>query len=100
MRHPWQSIQRRTGLWIAAEKYGSLCNAQRRGRAEERKRREEKRSKDERWRWWMPKYLIKASYTAEGAKGLLKDGGSKRREGAEQGLKSAGGKAEDFQFVL
>jgi uncharacterized protein with GYD domain len=30
----------------------------------------------------MPKYLIKASYTAEGAKGLLKDGGSKRREAA------------------
>jgi hypothetical protein len=26
----------------------------------------------------MPKYLIEASYTSEGAKGLLKDGGSKR----------------------
>jgi uncharacterized protein with GYD domain len=48
----------------------------------------------------MPKYLIKASYTAEGAKGLLKDGGSKRREAAEQALKSAGGKMEAFYFAF
>jgi uncharacterized protein with GYD domain len=48
----------------------------------------------------MPKYLIKASYTAEGAKGLLKDGGSKRREIAEQALKSAGGKMEAFYFAF
>ena len=32
----------------------------------------------------MPKYLAHASYTAEGLKGLLKDGGSKRREAVEQ----------------
>ena len=37
----------------------------------------------------MPKYLIKASYTADGAKGLLKDGGSKRRTAAEQAIKSS-----------
>jgi uncharacterized protein with GYD domain len=48
----------------------------------------------------MPKYLIKASYTADGAKGLLKDGGSKRREIAEQALKSAGGKMEAFYFAF
>jgi uncharacterized protein with GYD domain len=48
----------------------------------------------------VPKYLIKASYTAEGAKGLLKDGGSKRREAAEQALKSAGGKLEAFYFAF
>jgi uncharacterized protein with GYD domain len=48
----------------------------------------------------MPKYLIKVSYTAEGAKGLLKDGGSKRREVAEQALKSAGGKMEAFYFAF
>jgi hypothetical protein len=35
------------------------------------------------------KYLIKASYTSGGAKGLLKDGASKRRMAAEQALKSA-----------
>ena len=48
----------------------------------------------------MPKYLIKASYTAEGAKGLLKDGGSKRGESAEQAIKSAGGKMEAFYFAF
>jgi hypothetical protein len=30
----------------------------------------------------MPKYLLEVSYTAEGAKGLLKEGGSKRRAAA------------------
>ncbi len=28
----------------------------------------------------MPKYLAHVSYTVEGLKGLLKDGGTKRRE--------------------
>ena len=42
----------------------------------------------------MAKYLIMASYTAEGAKGVLKDGGTKRRQVAETLLKSAGGKVE------
>jgi hypothetical protein len=35
----------------------------------------------------MPKYLFEASYTAEGAKGLLKDGGSGRRTAVEQLVK-------------
>src|SRR5712692_9553676 len=48
----------------------------------------------------MAKYLVTASYTAEGAKGLLKDGGSKRRAVAEQALKSAGGKLEAFYFAF
>jgi len=48
----------------------------------------------------MAKYLIQASYTAEGAKGLLKDGGSKRRQMAEQAVKSAGGKIEAFYFAF
>ena len=48
----------------------------------------------------MPKYLICASYTAEGARGLLKDGGTKRRQAAEQALKSAGGKLEAFYFAF
>src|SRR5262249_45859327 len=46
----------------------------------------------------MAKYLYKASYTAEGAKGLMKDGGSKRRQSAEAAIKSAGGKMEAFYF--
>ena len=40
----------------------------------------------------MAKYLVVATYTAEGAKGVLKDGGSKRRQAAEAVLKSVGGK--------
>lgn len=48
----------------------------------------------------MAKYLIAASYTAEGAKGLLKEGGSKRRDAAEQALKSAGAKLEGFYFAF
>ena len=48
----------------------------------------------------MPKYLIQASYTADGAKGLLKDGGTKRRQAAEAALKSAGATLEGFYFAF
>jgi uncharacterized protein with GYD domain len=48
----------------------------------------------------MAKYLIMASYTAEGAKGVLKDGGTKRRQAAEAAIKSAGGKLEGFYFAF
>ncbi len=42
--------------------------------------------------------LIEASYTADGVKGLLKDGGSARREAATQLIESLGGKVEAFYF--
>jgi uncharacterized protein with GYD domain len=48
----------------------------------------------------MPKYLITASYTAEGVKGLAKDGGTKRRQAAEAAIKSAGGRMEAFYFAF
>jgi uncharacterized protein with GYD domain len=48
----------------------------------------------------MGKYLIAASYTADGAKGVMKDGGTKRREAAEQALKSAGARLESFYFAF
>ena len=48
----------------------------------------------------MPKYLVVASYTAEGAKGVLKDGGTKRRQAAEAALKSVGGKVDAFYFAF
>ena len=48
----------------------------------------------------MPKYLIQASYTADGAKGLLKDGGTKRRQAAEAAIKSAGGTLESFYYAF
>jgi uncharacterized protein with GYD domain len=48
----------------------------------------------------MPKYLLQASYTTEGVKGLLKDGGSKRREVVEQLTKALGGRVEAFYFAF
>jgi uncharacterized protein with GYD domain len=46
----------------------------------------------------MPKYLFYGSYTPEGFKGLLEEGGSKRIEAAKQALGSAGGTLEAFYF--
>jgi len=48
----------------------------------------------------MPKYLFEASYTAEGAKGLLKDGDSGRRAAVEQLVKGLGGKVEAVYFAF
>ena len=39
----------------------------------------------------MAKYLVQVNYVGEGVKGLLKDGGSKRRAVVEQLFKSMGG---------
>jgi uncharacterized protein with GYD domain len=48
----------------------------------------------------MPKYLLQVSYTAEGARGLLKDGGSKRREAARQLAESLGAKLDLIYFAF
>lgn len=48
----------------------------------------------------MPKYLVHASYTAEGTKGLLSEGGSGRRRAVEELLASVGGKLEAFYFTF
>jgi uncharacterized protein with GYD domain len=48
----------------------------------------------------MAKYLVRASYTAEGARGLMKDGGSKRVAALETVLKSVGAKLDAFYFAL
>ena len=47
----------------------------------------------------MPKYLLQASYTSDGVKGLAKDGGSKRRAAAKALVESLGGKLEAMYFV-
>jgi uncharacterized protein with GYD domain len=47
----------------------------------------------------MPKYLFEVDYSAEGTKGLLKDGGSKRRAAIEASVKGLGGKVEAFYFT-
>lgn len=48
----------------------------------------------------MAKYLIQASYTAEGAKGLLKEGGTKRRATIEATARAVGGRLEAFYFAF
>ena len=48
----------------------------------------------------MPKYLITASYTPEGVKGVLKDGGTKRRQAAEAAIKSVGARMDAFYFAF
>jgi uncharacterized protein with GYD domain len=48
----------------------------------------------------MPKYLIQGSYTEEGLKGLLKEGGSKRREATEQALKAIDGTLEAYYYAF
>lgn len=48
----------------------------------------------------MPKYLIEVTYTADGAKGLMKDGGTSRKQAAEQAMASAGAKMEAFFFAF
>ena len=44
----------------------------------------------------MAKYMLIGSYTAEGAKGVLKEGGSRRREAAKAAIESLGGSLESF----
>ena len=48
----------------------------------------------------MPKYLIQGNYSAEGAKGLLKDGGSKRVRAAKAAAKAIGGRVESMYFAF
>ena len=48
----------------------------------------------------MSKYLIKASYSVEGVRGVRKEGGSSRRDTVEKMLAGLGGKLESFYFAF
>jgi uncharacterized protein with GYD domain len=48
----------------------------------------------------MPKYLLKASYTTEGVKGVLKGGGTARRSAVQQTVEGLGGSLECFYFAF
>ncbi len=48
----------------------------------------------------MAKYLVQVNYTAEGAKGVIRDGGSKRRSAAQAAAESLGGRLECLYFAL
>jgi uncharacterized protein with GYD domain len=48
----------------------------------------------------MAKFLIKGSYSAEGTKGLLKDGGTKRVAVIEKVIGGLGGKIDAFYYTF
>jgi uncharacterized protein with GYD domain len=48
----------------------------------------------------MPKYLVQASYTAEGAHGLISEGGSRRREAIVKLAEDLGGTLECLYFAF
>jgi len=47
----------------------------------------------------MPKFLIKASYNADGVRGLMKEGGSKRRAAVQKIVEAMGGKLDAFYYA-
>ncbi len=46
----------------------------------------------------MPKFLIEASLTTQGVKGVQSEGGTARREAVAKAAESAGGRLESFYF--
>ena len=48
----------------------------------------------------MPKFLFESHYTAEGAKGLEKEGGTSRREAVQRRLQELGGTLERMYFAF
>jgi uncharacterized protein with GYD domain len=48
----------------------------------------------------MPKYLFEARYTAEGAKGLAREGGTGRRDAVAKMTEGLGGKLEVFYYAF
>jgi uncharacterized protein with GYD domain len=48
----------------------------------------------------MPKYLVEATYSAEGLKGLQRDKASGRKQAVTQAVESLGGKIDAIYFAL
>src|SRR3989304_3436603 len=48
----------------------------------------------------MAKYMFQGSYSLEGARGLLREGGSRRREAVAQLVRSLGGRLEGFYYAF
>jgi uncharacterized protein with GYD domain len=48
----------------------------------------------------MAKFLIQGSYTAEGAKGLIKEGGTGRQSAIQKALEGLGGKLDAFYYTF
>jgi uncharacterized protein with GYD domain len=48
----------------------------------------------------MPKMMVKASYSADGARGLMKEGGTGRVASVTKVIEGLGGKVEAFYFAF
>ena len=48
----------------------------------------------------MAKYLLKVSYSADGLRGVMKDGGTQRVSAVEKALAGVGGSLESFYFAF
>ena len=48
----------------------------------------------------MPKFMIMGSYTSDGAKALVKEGGSQRRAAVDKMVGGLGGKVEALYFAF
>jgi len=48
----------------------------------------------------MPRYLIEGSYTPDGTKGLLQEGGSSRRDTVKNMIEKMGGALEAFYYTF
>src|SRR5438309_11862492 len=48
----------------------------------------------------MGRYLFQGSYSLDGIKGVLKEGGTGRRKAVEDAVKSLGGKVEAYYFAF
>ena len=48
----------------------------------------------------MPRFLFEANYTPAGVKGVIKDGGSARRDAIAKAVAALGGKVESFNFAF
>jgi uncharacterized protein with GYD domain len=48
----------------------------------------------------MPKYLVSANYVGDGIKGLMAEGGTKRRDAVRASVESVGGTLECFYYAV
>jgi uncharacterized protein with GYD domain len=48
----------------------------------------------------MAKYLVEANYLSKGINGLMKEGGTRRREAVDELFASLGGRVEAFYYVF
>ena len=48
----------------------------------------------------MPRYLIEGTYNQDGTKGLLQEGGSRRRDTVKQLIEGMGGTLEAFYYTF